>query len=485
MGAEHRRPGRDRGARHPGGARDRAGAGSRQSQSAVGSRRAASAGRSPGVCCRTAASAWRWRRSCSQRCRCWPRTASRRARRAAARGDAAAAIEAADDARAVQPWASTPYLQLALLEEQQGNLGAGEPPHRRRARARSLRLEHLARSGARADQGWFHTEGAPEPATGRAAEPQVAALRGPPGPHVQVLRQVRLKLAHLTRARRPALLVAATLVAALSPLPGDAGAAQRPLATAIQDFDYTATHFDRVRAAGARTVKMVLPVAAGSRRTSGRPDFDPANPDDPRYDWSPYDEQVRVAVARGLEPLITIRAGAAVGRAGHGRPAWRPGIPTRPSSPPSAPAIARRYSGTVRRAAARAAVRGLERAQRELLPVSAVRERPALHARSSYRAMVNSFSAGGPRRACRQRRDRGRAVPVRDQPRERRVDRALPVHARRAVPLRAAEDHAELRPAAGRRRVEPPPLHVRRPDAPRLQPRRDLARRHAEDEEAP
>ena len=43
---------------------------------------------------------------------------------AAARGDASAAIEAADDARAVQPWASTPYLQLALLEEQQGNLGA-------------------------------------------------------------------------------------------------------------------------------------------------------------------------------------------------------------------------------------------------------------------------------------------------------------------------------------------------------------------------
>lgn len=42
---------------------------------------------------------------------------------AASRGDAAAAIEAADDARAVQPWASTPYLQLALLEEQAGNLG--------------------------------------------------------------------------------------------------------------------------------------------------------------------------------------------------------------------------------------------------------------------------------------------------------------------------------------------------------------------------
>jgi hypothetical protein len=42
---------------------------------------------------------------------------------AAARGDLDAAIEAADDARAMQPWASSPHLQLALLHEQQGNLG--------------------------------------------------------------------------------------------------------------------------------------------------------------------------------------------------------------------------------------------------------------------------------------------------------------------------------------------------------------------------
>ena len=44
-------------------------------------------------------------------------------RAAAARGDAEGAIEAADDARGVQPWAATPYLQLALLEEQEGNVG--------------------------------------------------------------------------------------------------------------------------------------------------------------------------------------------------------------------------------------------------------------------------------------------------------------------------------------------------------------------------
>jgi tetratricopeptide (TPR) repeat protein len=43
-------------------------------------------------------------------------------RAAAARGDAAAAVDAADEARAVQPWASTPHLQLALLAEEEGNL---------------------------------------------------------------------------------------------------------------------------------------------------------------------------------------------------------------------------------------------------------------------------------------------------------------------------------------------------------------------------
>jgi O-antigen ligase len=43
-------------------------------------------------------------------------------RAAAARGDTTAAIDSADAARAVQPWASTPHLQLALLAEQEGNL---------------------------------------------------------------------------------------------------------------------------------------------------------------------------------------------------------------------------------------------------------------------------------------------------------------------------------------------------------------------------
>ena len=43
---------------------------------------------------------------------------------AAARGDAAAAIEHALDARTLQPWAASPYLQLALIAEQADDLGS-------------------------------------------------------------------------------------------------------------------------------------------------------------------------------------------------------------------------------------------------------------------------------------------------------------------------------------------------------------------------
>jgi hypothetical protein len=43
---------------------------------------------------------------------------------AAGRGDLAGAVAAAADARSIQPWSSTPYQQLALIEEQAGNFGA-------------------------------------------------------------------------------------------------------------------------------------------------------------------------------------------------------------------------------------------------------------------------------------------------------------------------------------------------------------------------
>jgi hypothetical protein len=44
--------------------------------------------------------------------------------RAAGRGDLTSALDAADRARAIQPWAATPRMQLALVYEQQGDLAA-------------------------------------------------------------------------------------------------------------------------------------------------------------------------------------------------------------------------------------------------------------------------------------------------------------------------------------------------------------------------
>lgn len=198
-----------------------------------------------------------------------------------------------------------------------------------------------------------------------------------------------MKPAHPRRAWRLALLVAATLPALLGAA-APAGAAQRPLATALQDFDYTATHFARVRAAGARTVKLVLPwrrIAPADRP----PDFDPANPGDPRYDWSPYDEQVRTAFAQGLEPLLTTeQAPLWAERGTDGPPGTRNPDPAEFGAFGSA--IAQRYSGSY---AGLPRVRLFEawnepNASFFLSPPYANGQPYTPHL---YRAMVNAFSA--------------------------------------------------------------------------------------------
>ena len=126
----------------------------------------------------------------------------------------------------------------------------------------------------------------------------------------------------------------------------------------------------------------------------------------------------------------TIRSGQAIAGPAAADPSSRrrcgpSGAPTAPCALPRDPdpaqfaafgtAIAQRYSGTVP---------GLPRvrlfeawnepnASFFLLPalVNGQPYRPQL-----YRAMVNAFSAGRPCGPSRQHRDRGRAVPVRDQP---------------------------------------------------------------------
>ncbi len=105
----------------------------------------------------------------------------------------------------------------------------------------------------------------------------------------------------LTLLRRVALLVAAATVLAL---PSGASAA-RPLVTGVQDFDYTQTHFDRIKASGSGVVKIsiiwrdVAPAAPPAA-------FNPSDPLDPSYTWEPFDSQVRAAVATGLSPLLTV-----------------------------------------------------------------------------------------------------------------------------------------------------------------------------------
>ena len=45
-------------------------------------------------------------------------------RAAVRRGDLAAAVSGARDARSIEPWSPAPYLQLALVKEQAGNYAA-------------------------------------------------------------------------------------------------------------------------------------------------------------------------------------------------------------------------------------------------------------------------------------------------------------------------------------------------------------------------
>jgi hypothetical protein len=73
----------------------------------------------------------------------------------------------------------------------------------------------------------------------------------------------------------------------------------------VQDFDFTPTHFARVKQAGAGVVKITVSWRAIAP-DAPPPGFNPADPADPAYDWALYDGYVRAAVAAGVEPLITV-----------------------------------------------------------------------------------------------------------------------------------------------------------------------------------
>jgi hypothetical protein len=109
------------------------------------------------------------------------------------------------------------------------------------------------------------------------------------------------------RARRFTLLVAGAVTAALL-LPGSAGASH-PLRTAVVDAgpfnvsEWMPAAYADTRAAGATAIRFY---AIWRRTAPGARPADPANPADPAYDWSLLDQQVRVAKANRLEPILSI-----------------------------------------------------------------------------------------------------------------------------------------------------------------------------------
>ena len=76
----------------------------------------------------------------------------RASRDAVARGDLDSALEAAESARAIQPWAASPWLQVALVREELGDLRAGRIGDRTCADSRLVRLAALARQREGSDE---------------------------------------------------------------------------------------------------------------------------------------------------------------------------------------------------------------------------------------------------------------------------------------------------------------------------------------------
>ena len=201
--------------------------------------------------------------------------------------------------------------------------------------------------------------------------------------------------------------------------------------------------FDRTRAAGADTIRLQLSWREVSPQQSTRPPgFDPSNPADPAYNWSEIDWLVRLAAENGLEPFVSIntappwaesvmggRAGNESARPGRARALCRGGRP----------ALQRQ----LRRPAACAGLGGLERAQRQLLPVSAVRDQLG----RPLPADGQRDRPGRARRALRQPRRGRRPVPVRPAPAGSTGRRAAALHAEAALPFAAVACDRQLRRA--------------------------------------
>lgn len=97
------------------------------------------------------------------------------------------------------------------------------------------------------------------------------------------------------------------VVVALAALPSNAGAA-RPFTTGVTVPDTSPVPqlgYDRIASAGGEMTRVIIywsTVAPLEEPTS----WNPANPDDPNYNWDAYDDQISKAAAAGLTTLVQI-----------------------------------------------------------------------------------------------------------------------------------------------------------------------------------
>ena len=143
------------------------------------------------------------------------------------------------------------------------------------------------------------------------------------------------------------LLLAALAATALASAGAPAAASAQPLLTGVTNLGTNAPlAFQRTRESGASFVRIQL--YWGGAAPVKKPDgWNPADPDDPAYDWTASDEAVRNAIAAGLTPVMQV----------DGTPQWAQRCQTPPVFPGAicdpnpadlrafATAAASRYSG--------------------------------------------------------------------------------------------------------------------------------------------
>src|SRR5262245_46934679 len=116
-------------------------------------------------------------------------------------------------------------------------------------------------------------------------------------------------------------------------------AATHPLRTAITDETSFAAPdadlaFARTRAAGATFARLgfywtqIAP--DGTQKPSG---FDASDPADPRYRWTELDREVRLAVAHGLKPIVSLYGAPLWAQDQSPHPSTYSGLPAGPYKP--------------------------------------------------------------------------------------------------------------------------------------------------------